>query len=90
MGYFYLIVYRAETEDIYSACYRLDRIDSFEMLNEQSHKEQTRVKNYVDKYSGCIISMYSGDYIAIKIKCTNNFCQYILDKFRNARMLNRN
>lgn len=34
--------------------------------------------------------MYSGDYIAIKIKCLNNFCQYILDKFRNTMLLNRN
>ena len=90
MGYLYLIAYRAETEDIYPAYYRLDRIDSFEILNEQSHKEQTRVKNYLDKYSSGIISMYGGDYIAIKIKCPNNFGQYILDKFRNAKLLNQN
>ena len=87
MGYLYLIAYRSETEDIYPAYYRLDRIDSFEILKEQSHKEQTRVKNYLDKYSDGIISMYGGEYITVTIDCTSNFCPYILDKFRNARLI---
>jgi helix-turn-helix type 11 domain protein len=86
MGYLYLIAYRSETEDIYPAYYRLDRIDSFEILKEQSHKDQTRVKNYLDKYSEGIISMYGGEYITVTINCTSNFCPYILDRFRNARL----
>ena len=87
MGYLYLIAYRSETEDTYPAYYRLDRIDSFEILKEQSHKEQTRVKNYLDKYSDGVISMYGGEYITVTIDCTSNFCPYILDKFRNARLI---
>ena len=86
MGYLYLIAYRSETEDIYPAYYRLDRIDSFEILKEQSHKDKTRVKNYLDKYSEGIISMYGGEYITVTINCTSNFCPYILDRFRNARL----
>ena len=77
MGYLYLIAYRSETEDIYPAYYRLDRIDSFEILKEQSHKDKTRVKNYLDKYSEGIISMYGGEYITVTINCTSNFCPYI-------------
>lgn len=87
MGYLYLIAYRSETEDTFPAYYRLDRIDSFEILKEQSHKEQTRVKNYLDKYSDGIISMYGGEYITVTINCISNFCPYILDKFRNARLI---
>ena len=40
MGYIYLIAYRAEEADTYPAYYRLDRIDSFEILSEQNIKSK--------------------------------------------------
>ena len=87
LGYLYLIAYRAEEADTYPAYYRLDRIDSFEILNEQNIKEQKRVKDYMDKYSDGIVSMYGGDYITVKIQCRNDFISYVFDMFRDVKII---
>ena len=89
-GYLYLIAYRVEEADTYPAYYRLDRIDSFEILSEQNIKEQKRVKNYLDKYSAGIVSMYGGDYITVKIQCRNDFISYVFNMFRDVKIITQN
>ena len=89
LGYLYLIAYRAESKDNYPAYYRMDRIFSFEILNNQQESDQIRVKNYMDNYASGITQMYGGLYIEVRVKCKNNFYPYIFDKFRNAEIISQ-
>lgn len=89
LGYLYLIGYRADTEEEYPAYYRMDRIFSFEILNRQTHREENRVNEYLEKYSKGITQMYGGSFIEIGIKCTNDFYPYIFDKFREIKKVSQ-
>ena len=90
LGYLYLIAYKLDVNDKLPMFYRIDYIQSFEILYDQSAKEQQRVKNYLEKYSNDITQMYGGEYIEIKVKCQNEFYPYIYDKFKTVEVLSNN
>ena len=48
------------------------------------------MKNYLDKYSAGIVSMYGGDYITVKIQCRNDFISYVFDMFRDVKIITQN
>jgi len=89
LGYLYLIAYQAENNKEYPAYYRLDRIDSFEILDKQNIKEQSYVEKYLNNYSNCIIQMYGGDFVEIRLKCSNSFYPYVYDKFKNSKIISQ-
>lgn len=89
LGYLYLIGFRADSEYNYPAYYRLDRIDSFEIIGEQRRREQEKVKEYKDKYSNGIAQMYGGPYIEAVVRCRNEFFQYVHDKYRNSEIISQ-
>lgn len=89
LGYLYLIAYQVENNNEYPAYYRLDRIDSFEILDKQNIKEQSYVEKYLNNYSNCIIQMYGGDFVEIRLKCSNSFYPYVYDKFKNSKIISQ-
>lgn len=89
LGYLYLIGYRLGLEDEYPAYYRMDRVESFEILGEQNLIEQSRVRKYYNKYADGIIEMYGGKFIEIGVRCQNDFYPYMYDKFRNIKVISQ-
>lgn len=83
-GYVYLVAYLKEMEYEYPAYYRLDRIDSFVITNDQSKKEKERVESFQEKYSKGITQMYAGDFKEILVQCKKAFAPYVMDKYKDA------
>lgn len=86
LGYLYLIAYRQDKDEPYPAYYRLDRIYSFSILREQTHKEIFQIEEYVKKYSFGITQMYGGNFIEITLECNKCYFPYVYDKFRTVSL----
>lgn len=87
LGYMYLIAYKTEGQNQYPAYFRLDRIHSFKIVCTQTSEEKAMVEQYHTKYEEGLIQMYGGEFIKIDLKCSRKFVSYVMDQFKNARVI---
>ena len=88
-GYIYLIAYLTEEDYEYPAYYRLDRIDSFVIMADQTKIQQEKVQHFREKYSKGITQMYAGEFKEILVRCKKEYVPYVLDKFKDAEEIER-
>lgn len=83
--YFYLVAFIDGHDYNYPAFFRIDRINSFKVLEEMYPKELFNQYNVGDMRKS-IQFMYAGDLIDIKLKCNKNLIEPVLDKLPNGEI----
>ena len=88
-GSIYLTGLCMDTDELVLSSYPLDQIISFEVLKMQDEQEQNLVKDYQVHYAGSICQMPGSSFIEIKIQCTDDFYQSVLDQFPDAELVQK-
>lgn len=76
---YYLLGYDSDEKIIKH--YRVDRMISLEITEEEREGRETFEKIDIEHYSECFFGMYSGEIQKITLKCSNNVTNAIIDKF---------
>lgn len=82
--YFYLVAQIEEYEDRGPAFFRLDRIESFKLLNRK-FKEKKRFED--GELKKRVLFMYGGELIHLKFKYSGQAIGAVLDRFPTAKIL---
>lgn len=77
--HYYLTCYNAEKDKNYN--YRLDRIESIEVLDEKISKNAIIRSRSVAKYTAQVFKMYGGELTNITLQFDESIVEYIYDKF---------
>lgn len=86
--YFYLIAFINDSDYQSPAFYRIDRISHFKILNEKfTFQEKNRFED--GELRKRIQFMYAGDLIRLKFKFFNVTNTPVLDRFPNAKIVNK-
>ena len=84
--YFYLVAFIEGQEYNYPAFFRIDRIESFSVLDEKYSKELYEKYNVGDMKK-CIQFMFAGDLIEVKLKCAKSILEPVLDRLPNGEII---
>lgn len=84
--YFYLVAFRDDQEYVYPAFFRLDRIESFDII-DRKYPRVLFEKYIVGDMKKCIQFMYTGELIKVKLRCHENTLESILDRLPNAKVI---
>lgn len=80
--YFYLIAFIDEAEYKYPAFFRVDRINSIKVTDEQYSEELYKTYNAA-KMRNCLQFMYTGELLNIKVRCKNQSVEAFKDRLPN-------
>lgn len=84
--YFYLVAFIDGHDYDYPAFFRIDRINSFKVL-EATYPKELFTKYNVGDMKKSIQFMYAGDLIDIKLKCNKNSIEPVLDRLPNGEII---
>lgn len=84
--YFYLIAFIDDKEYNFPAFFRIDRVDSFKLL-EESYSRALFEKYNVGKMKNSIQFMYAGELVQVKLKCKKTSLEAVLDRLPNAEII---
>lgn len=87
--YFYLIAYIDGKSYDYPAFFRVDRIISFQMLEER-YPRYLNTKYNVGEMRKCIKFMSAGQLIRVKLKIKPSVFEIVLDQLPNATIIDKN
>ena len=86
---YYVVVYSAKHDS--TANYRIDRMDSVEVLNEPVSQKALSLRNEVAGYTEQVFKMYGGQTVDIVIEFDNQLIGVVYDKFgENTKMIRAN
>ena len=85
--YFYLIAFIDDKEYNFPAFFRIDRVESFKLL-EESYSRELFEKYNVGKMKNSIQFMYAGELVQVKLKCKKTSLEAVLDRLPNAEIIN--
>lgn len=84
--YFYMVAQIKEYEDREPAFFRLDRIESFKMINSKFIEKKRFEDGELKKK---VLFMYGGELVHLKFIYEGQSIEAILDRFPTAKILNR-
>ena len=87
--YFYLIAFIDNKTYDFPAFFRIDRIESFKLLDEMYSRTLFEKYN-VGKMKNSIQIMYAGDLTKVKLRCKQSALEAVLDRLPNAEILEEN
>lgn len=86
---YYMVVYSAKHDS--TANYRIDRMDSVEVLNELVSSKALALRDEVSGYTEQVFKMYGGQPVDIVIEFDDKLIGVVYDKFgENTKMLRSN
>lgn len=86
--YFYLIAFIEDKDYDFPAFFRIDRIESFEVMDEVYSRSLYQKYN-VGEMKNSIQFMYAGELTEVKLKCNVSSLEAVLDRLPNAEIIHK-
>ena len=86
--YFYLIAFIEDKDYDFPAFFRIDRIESFEVMDEV-YSRSLYQKYSVGEMKNSIQFMYAGELTDLKLKCKISSLEAVLDRLPNAEIIDK-
>lgn len=84
---YYVVVYSAKHDS--TANYRIDRMDSVEIIDEPVSQKALSLRNEVAGYTECVFKMYGGKPVDIVIEFDDKLIGVVYDKFGESTKMIR-